>query len=359
DEIRALLEDAPWPARNPARNIADLKAQLAACERGTSEMRRLCERYGRTMIDAYMRHIAENAERAVRRLLTRLKDGHWRYEMDCGAVIEVAVRLSADRRSAVVDLTGCSDRHPGNFNAPRAVSRAAVLYVLRALVGEDIPLNDGCLKPIEILLRPGSLLDPPAGAAVVAGNVETSQALTNALLLALGAEAASQGTMNNLSFGNARHQYYETICGGTGAGPGFNGADAIQSHMTNSRLTDVEILETRHPVRVTRFGVRRASGGAGRWRGGDGAIRELLFLEEMDAQILSGHRHTGPPGLAGGGPGRPGRNLVIRAEGGKEELEASASTRMAVGDRLRIETPGGGGYGPPDRDEDSGANAGD
>ncbi len=348
DEIRALLEDAPFPARNPARNVADLKAQLAACERGVAEMRRLARRYGRAMIDAYMRHIAENAARAVRRLIAGLKEGAWRYEMDCGAVIDVAIRLAEDRRSAIVDLTGCSDRHPGNFNAPRAVARAAVLYVFRTLVGEDIPLNDGCLEPIEIRLRPGSLLDPPAGAAVVAGNVETSQALTNALLLALGAQAASQGTMNNLSFGDARHQYYETICGGTGAGPGFDGADAVQSHMTNSRLTDVEILESRHPVRVAHFGVRRASGGAGRWRGGDGAIRELLFLQAMDAQILSGHRDTGPPGLAAGEPGRPGRNLVIGRDGRTRELAGAASVRMAAGDRLRIETPGGGGCGAPD-----------
>ncbi len=347
EEILALLGKGPWAARAPARNIADLKAQLAAVERGRQELLALVAAHGRGMVDAYMRHIHDNAARAVRRLLRRLPEGHVRYEMDCGALLDVRIAIDRRARRAVFDLTGSSDQHPGNFNAPRAVSRAAVLYVLRCLVGEDIPLNDGCLIPVEIRLRPGSILDPAPGAAVVAGNVETSQALTNALLMASGAEAASQGTMNNLSFGNARHQYYETICGGTGAGPDFDGADAVQSHMTNSRLTDVEVLETRHPVRVEKFGIRTGSGGAGRHRGGHGAVRRFLFLEEMEARILSSHRRAGPPGLAGGGPGAPGVNRVIRADGRSELLEAADGRRMHAGDRLEILTPGGGGWGPP------------
>ena len=347
EEIATLLREAPWPARDIARNIADLKAQLAAVERGRRELLALVDRYGREMVDAYMGHIHDNAARAVRRLLDRLPDGHVRYEMDCGAVLDVRITVARQERRAVFDLTGSSDQHPGNFNAPRAVSRAAVLYVLRTLVGEDIPLNDGCLIPVEIRLRPGSILDPETGAAVVAGNVETSQALTNALLLATGAEAASQGTMNNLSFGNARYQYYETICGGTGAGPGFDGADAVQSHMTNSRLTDVEVLESRYPVRVEAFGIRADSGGTGRHRGGNGALRRFMFLEEMDVRILSSHRKAGPPGLAGGGPGRPGVNRVIRRDGRVECLEGADGRRLGPGDRLEIATPGGGGYGRP------------
>ncbi len=345
EDIAALLREAPWPARDIARNLADLKAQLAAVERGRQELLALVDRYGREVVDAYMGHIHDNAARAVRRLLDRLPDGHVRYEMDCGAVLDVRITVARKERRAVFDLTGSSDQHPGNFNAPRAVSRAAVLYVLRALVGEDIPLNDGCLIPVAIRLRPGSILDPAAGAAVVAGNVETSQALTNALLMATGAQAASQGTMNNLSFGNARYQYYETICGGTGAGPDFNGADAVQSHMTNSRLTDVEVLESRYPVRVEQFGMRTGSGGIGRYRGGNGALRRFLFLEEMEVRILSSHRKMGPPGLGGGGPGLPGVNHVIRRDGRVERLEGADGRRLGPGDRLEIATPGGGGYG--------------
>ncbi len=345
DEITTLLREAPWPARDIARNLADLKAQLAAVERGRQELLTLVNRYGRNMVDAYMGHIHDNAARAVRRLLGRLPDGHVRYEMDCGAVLDVRICVDRDRQRAVFDFSGSSDQHPGNFNAPRAVSRAAVLYVLRVLVGEDIPLNDGCLIPAEIRLRAGSILDPAAGAAVVAGNVETSQALTNALLMATQAEAASQGTMNNLSFGNAHHQYYETICGGTGAGPDFDGADAVQSHMTNSRLTDVEVLESRYPVRVEQFGIRTGSGGFGRHRGGNGALRRFLFLEGMEVHILSSHRKAGPPGLAGGRPGLPGVNRVIRRDGRVETLEGADGRLLGPGDRLEIATPGGGGYG--------------
>ncbi|RMF75333.1 MAG: 5-oxoprolinase [Alphaproteobacteria bacterium] len=346
EEMAALLREAPWPARDIARNLADLKAQLAAVERGRQELLALVDRHGRSMVDAYMGHIHDNAARAVRRLLARLRSGHVRYEMDCGAVLDVRIAVMPEAQRAIFDLSGSSDQHPGNFNAPRAVSRAAVLYVLRCLVGEDIPLNDGCLIPVEIRLRSGSILDPAAGAAVVAGNVETSQALTNALLMATEAEAASQGTMNNLSFGNDRYQYYETICGGTGAGPDFDGADAVQSHMTNSRLTDVEVLEARYPVRVEQFGIRSGSGGSGRYRGGNGALRRFLFLEEMEARILSSHRKAGPPGLAGGRPGLRGINRVIRRDGRVEQLEGADGRRLGPGDRLEIATPGGGGYGP-------------
>jgi 5-oxoprolinase (ATP-hydrolysing) len=281
----------------------------------------------------------------VRNTLARLRDGRFTVELDGGERISVAVALDGNARRATIDFTGTSPTSSGNFNAPTAIVRAAVLYVFRTLVRESIPLNAGCLEPLTIVLPAGSLLCPEYPAAVVAGNVETSQCITDALLAALDACAASQGTMNNLTFGSSRHQYYETLCGGAGAGPGFDGASAVHTHMTNSRLTDIEVLEQRFPVRVRRFAIRRGSGGAGRWHGGDGVIRELEFLEPMQASILANRRRTAPFGLQGGGDGARGRNYIVRADGRLEELGATASAELAAGDRIVIETPGGGGYG--------------
>lgn len=345
-EIRALLAGARHPARNPDQNIADLKAQIAANERGVAEVRRLVGAFGRDTVAHYMDHVRANAAEAVRRVIDRLDDGAADYPTDIGATIRVRLRVDRTERRATIDFTGTGAQHAGNFNAPRAISRAAVLYVFRCLAGTGIPLNDGCLEPLDLVIPQGSILDPAPGAAVVAGNVETGQAVVNALFLATGTLAAAQGTMNNLSFGNARHQYYETICGGAGAGDGFAGESAIHSHLTNSRLTDPEILETRHPVRVERFGIRQGSGGAGRWPGGDGAIRELRFLEAMEVNLLSGHRRIPPPGLAGGAPGTCGRNRIRRADGSEEALDGVDSAQLLPGDLLILETPGGGGYGP-------------
>jgi len=344
-ELLALLTGGPWPVRNPRQNLADLQAQIAANEKGARELRRMVGHYGLAVVAAYMGHVQDNAAEQVRRALDRLQDGHFACEMDNGALIRVSIRLDRARRTACIDFTGTSPQQPSNFNAPRAITLAAVLYVFRTLVDDDIPLNAGCLRPLEIIIPAGSLLDPQPPAAVVAGNVETSQCLVDTLYGALGLLAASQGTMNNLTFGNERHQYYETICGGAGAGPGFDGASAVHTHMTNSRLTDPEILEWRFPVRLEDFSIRPNSGGAGRWRGGDGVIRRLRFLEPMTAAILSGRRRIPPYGLQGGAPGQTGRNAVERADGRVEELAGTAQTRMRVGDAILIETPGGGGYG--------------
>ncbi len=343
-ELLEQLTGGPWPVRNPRQNLADLQAQIAANEKGAQELLRMVSHYGLPVVAAYMGHVQDNAAEQVRRALDRLQDGRFACEMDNGAVIRVAIRLDRARRSARIDFTGTSPQQASNFNAPRAITLAAVLYVFRTLVDDDIPLNAGCLRPLEISIPPGSLLDPRPPAAVVAGNVETSQCLVDALYGALGVLAASQGTMNNLTFGNERHQYYETIAGGAGAGPGFDGASAVQTHMTNSRLTDPEILEWRFPVRMEEFSIRRDSGGAGRWRGGDGVIRRLRFLEPMTAAILSNRRRIPPFGLHDGGAGQVGRNAVIRADGQSEELAATARTLMQAGDAILIETPGGGGY---------------
>jgi len=343
--MRALLASGAWPARNPDRNIADLKAQVAACARGASELRRIAGDYGADVIAAYMRHVIANAEEAVRRLIAGLSDGQARIEMDNGAAIQVAITVDRAARSAVIDFTGTSAQLPDNFNAPLSICRAATLYVFRTLVDDAIPMNDGCLAPIQLIVPAGSMLNPAYPAAVVAGNVETSQAITDALFAATGALAGSQGTMNNFTFGTERHQYYETIAGGAGAGPGFDGASAVQTHMTNSRLTDPEVLETRYPVLLEEFSIRRGSGGAGDSRGGDGAVRRIRFLEPMRAGILSNRRRIAPRGIAGGMDGARGINRVERADGTIETLPATAGADMAAGDVFVIETPGGGGYG--------------
>ncbi|MFF7780596.1 hydantoinase B/oxoprolinase family protein [Streptomyces tanashiensis] len=346
-ETRALLAGARHPSRDPDTNLADLRAQIAANEKGIEELRRTVEEFGLDVVRAYMRHVRANAEESVRRIVARLDDGAYRYETDGGAVIRVAVRVDRERRSAVLDFTGTSAQLPGNANAPTAVVMAAVLYVFRTLVDEDIPLNSGCLEPLEVLVPPGSMLAPVPPAATVAGNVETSQAVTGALYAALGVQAEGSGTMNNVTFGNARVQYYETVASGSGAGDGFDGADAVQTHMTNSRLTDPEILEWRHPVRVEAFAVREGSGGRGRWHGGHGVERRLRFLEPMTVALLTGHRRVPPYGMAGGEPGALGENLVERADGTVEHLGGAATTEVGPDDVLVLRTPGGGGYGPP------------
>jgi 5-oxoprolinase (ATP-hydrolysing) len=344
-EMRALLASGPWPARKPDRNLSDLKAQVAACARGSAEMRRVAGEYGRDVVDAYMAHVQANAEEAVRRLIGRLKDGGFRYAMDNGAEVCVQVRVDPASRSATVDFTGTSAQQPNNFNAPYSICRAATLYVFRTMVDDSIPMNDGCLRPITLVVPEDSMLNPRYPAAVVAGNVETSQVITDALFAACRALAPSQGTMNNFTFGNAQHQYYETIAGGAGAGPDFDGASAVQTHMTNSRLTDPEVLETRYPVLVERFAIRRGSGGEGRQRGGDGVERHIRFRERMRANILSNRREVAPRGIEGGGDAKAGVNQVVRADGTVETLSATASAEMREGDMFVIETPGGGGYG--------------
>jgi 5-oxoprolinase (ATP-hydrolysing) len=345
-QMRALLKAAKYPARNPDQNIADLRAQIAANEKGVQELRRMVAHFGLDVVNAYMKHVQDNAEECVRRVIGVLKDGSFEYEMDNGALIRVKISIGADRRSATIDFTGTSDQLPSNFNAPSAVVYAAVLYVFRTLVDDEIPLNAGCLKPLEVIIPEGSMLNPRPPAATVAGNVETSQCLTDALYGALGVMGASYGTMNNFTFGNERYQYYETISGGTGAGPGFHGTDTVQAHMTNSRLTDPEVLEWRFPVRIDEHRIRRDSGGVGQWSGGNGATRRVRFLEPMTAAILAGHRRIPPYGMAGGAPGGLGANWVERADGSRTDLSFADETEMGIDDVFVIETPGGGGYGP-------------
>ncbi len=344
-ETVALLSSGRYPVRNVTQNIADLQAQIAANEKGVQELSRMVEHFGLDVVRAYMRHVQDNAEESVRRVLGVLRDGDFALPMDCGATLKVAVRIGADRRSARIDFTGTSAQMPNNFNAPSSVAMAAVLYVFRTLVDDEIPLNSGCLKPLEVVIPEGCMLRPRYPAAVVAGNVETSQCITETLYGALGVLAAGQGTMNNFTFGNARYQYYETVGGGSGAGPGFDGADVVQIHMTNSRLTDPEVLEWRFPVRLESFEIRHGSGGRGRWRGGNGAVRRMRFLEPMTAAILSGHRLVRPHGLAGGEAGEPGKNYVLRVDGARTELGPFDQTEMGAGDVFVIESPGGGGYG--------------
>ncbi len=343
--VRKLLNGARYPARNVEQNLADLRAQLAANQQGARQLEKAIERHGFETVQCYLRYVRENAATSVRRLIGKLRDGQFDYELDHGDVIRVAVKVDAGQRSAVVDFTGTSSQSASNFNAPEAVTRAAVLYVFRSLIAEDIPMNEGCLDPLDIVIPKDSLLSPAYPAPVVAGNVETSQCVTDCLYGALGALAASQGTMNNFSFGNARVQYYETIAGGAGAGPGFNGADAVQTHMTNSRLTDPEVLEMNLPVRLESFSIREGSGGSGQWRGGNGTIRRVRFLEAAEVSILANHRRIAPFGLRGGSDGQPGRNALIRASGESAQLDGTASVEVVPGDTIEIRTPGGGGYG--------------
>jgi 5-oxoprolinase (ATP-hydrolysing) len=340
-----LLREGAHPSRNPEQNLADLRAQIAANEKGAEELRLLVERYGGSTVNAYMQHVQDNAEASVRRAIEALSDGRFCLELDNGARIQVAVSIDAEARSAVIDFTGTSEQLNNNFNAPKAVTVAAVLYVFRTLVADDIPLNAGCMRPLKLILPEGCMLNPRYPAAVVAGNVETSMCVTNALYGALGIMAASQCTMNNFTFGNAQHQYYETIAGGSGAGPTFDGTSVVQTHMTNSRLTDPEVLEFRFPVRLESYAIRHGSGGAGRWQGGDGGIRRLRFLEPMTASILSNGRLRGAFGMAGGSAGAVGENWVERQDGAIERLAHLAQVEMRPGDIMVIATPGGGGYG--------------
>jgi len=344
-EIRQLLASGPWPARNIDTNIADFQAQLAACEKGMQELLRMVEHFGLEVVHAYMQHVQDNAEESVRRVLEVLDEGAFCYAMDDGSRVCVAITLEREARRARIDFSGTSPQHPGNYNAPAAVCKAAVLYVFRCLVDDDIPLNEGCLKPLDIIIPEGSMINPRYPAAVVAGNVETSQVIVDTLLGALQAAAASQGTMNNFTWGDGRYQYYETLCGGAGATPRRDGTDAVHTHMTNSRLTDPEVLEWRFPVRLESFSIRRGSGGRGLHRGGDGVDRRLRFLEPMGASILAGRRQVPPYGLAGGEPGQTGRNWVEHADGHRTELTERGQVAMAAGDLFVIQTPGGGGYG--------------
>jgi N-methylhydantoinase B len=343
--VRNYLLNHLYPSRNPDQNIADFKAQIAANERGVQELGKMVNQYGLTTVQTYMQFVQNNAEESVRRAIDVLKDGAFIYEMDSGAKIQVAVTINRENRSAKIDFTGTSAQLNSNFNAPKAVTKAAVLYVFRTLVDDNIPLNAGCLKPLEIIIPEGCMLNPIYPAAVVAGNVETSQTIVDALYGALGVMAASQGTMNNFTFGNEKYQYYETICGGSGAGMNFHGTDAIHTHMTNSRLTDPEVLETRYPIQVESFSLRSDSGGKGKYTGGNGVIRRLKFLEPMTANILSSHRLIPPFGLDGGESGKVGRNWIKRENGTEENLGNTGTVEMQPGDVFIIETPGGGGFG--------------
>ena len=354
DAVRKALAAAKYPARKPDRNLSDLRAQLAACTRGTELLQAAARDQGGDVVSAYMGHVLSNAEESVRRLLGKLGDGSFAYEMDSGAVVKVAIRIDREDRSAVFDFTGTSEQRPNNFNAPHSITRAAALYVVRTLIDDAIPMNDGCLRPVELVVPEGSMLNPLPGAAVVAGNVETSQVVTDALFAATGRLAPSQGTMNNFTFGNENHQYYETIAGGSGAGPDHDGTSAVQTHMTNSRLTDPEILETRLPVRLDRFAIRRGSGGEGAHTGGDGVERRITFLEEMRANMLANRRRVAPRGICGGGDAQPGCNWVERADGSREELSATQSAEMQPGDAFVILTPGGGAFGEASADPDEG-----
>ena len=348
ERIEHALTHSDYPARNPAQNIADLMAQVAANAAGASELRKLVTSYGREVVHAYMGHIQDAAEAAVRRVVRELDDGRFRLELDSGAIVEVAITPDREAGTARIDFTGTSPQMPNAFNAPPAITRAAVLYVFRCLVDSEIPLNAGCMKPLEIVVPEGSLLNPKFPAAVVAGNVETSQAITDALFGALGRLGSSQGTMNNLTFGNDRYQYYETICSGAPAGPGFDGAAAVHTHMTNTRMTDPEVLEHRYPVVLDEFRIDRDSGGKGKWNAGDGITRRIRFREAMQCSILSEHRKIAPAGVQGGGDGRLGRNWVERDDGSIEELGGCNQADFEAGDRIVIQPPTGGGFGKPE-----------
>jgi len=345
DDLRALLGSGKYPARSPDQNVADFKAQIAANEKGMQELRNMVQMFGLDVVRAYMGHVKDNAAESVRRVLDALPDGSFTLPLDHGGQINVSISVDKTARRATVDFTGTSAQSDTNFNAPSAICRAAVLYVFRVLVRDDIPLNDGCLEPIDLVIPEGCLLSPKYPAAVVAGNVETSQAVTSALFGATGVLAAGQTTMNNITFGNARHQYYETVCGGSGAGEGFNGTDAVHTHMTNTRLTDPEILEWRFPILLEDFHIKAGSGGTGKYRGGNGAIRRLRFLEAMTASIVSSSRENAPFGLNGGGAAAPGKNFVDRADGSRTDMKGADQAELSPGDVLVVETPGGGGFG--------------
>ncbi|MBC7997576.1 MAG: hydantoinase B/oxoprolinase family protein, partial [Leptolyngbya sp.] len=344
-ELRNMLTASQYPARNPDQNVFDLTAQIAANNTGISALKRLCERYGLDTVEAYMQFVRDNAASAVRKALSQIRDGAYETDLDDGSKIRIAIQIDRETNKANIDFSGTSGQHSGNMNAPLAISKAALLYVFRTIVKDNIPLNDGCIEPINYSIPPSSLLNPTYPAAVVAGNVETSQLLVDCLYAAMDVMAASQGTMNNLTFGNEQFQYYETICGGSGAGPGFNGASAVHTHMTNSRLTDPEILELRYPVLVKNFAIRNESGGVGEFFGGDGVVRKLQFLCPMTVSILSQRRHHGAFGLHGGQSGQAGRNLHVKASGDIVELPATVSVQVTAGDCIQIETPGGGGWG--------------
>ncbi|WP_144098350.1 hydantoinase B/oxoprolinase family protein [Croceicoccus sediminis] len=354
EALRAELAKGPYPARDPDRNLGDLTAQIAACARGAADIHRMVREFGLGVVEAYMHHVQANAAEAVRRVLDRLPGGTFTYPLDDGTQITVSIAIDREARTAWIDFTGTSAQQANNFNAPPAICRAATLYVMRTLIDEDIPMNDGCLWPVELVIPEGSMLAPRYPAAVVAGNVETSQVITDALYGACGALAGAQGTMNNFTFGNARYQYYETICGGSGAGPDFDGTSAVQTHMTNSRLTDPEVLEWRFPVLLEAFSIREGSGGAGRHSGGNGVVRRVRFLEDMTATILSNRRVVPPFGLDGGQPGAPGRNRVERADGSEIAVPSTGSVEMRPGDVFVIETPGGGGFGKAQAANDKG-----
>ncbi|MDE0157856.1 MAG: hydantoinase B/oxoprolinase family protein [Gammaproteobacteria bacterium] len=344
-ELRELLGSGKYPCRNIDQNLADLSAQIAANETGVVELRKMVRHYGIGVVSAYMKHVQDNAEESVRRVIEVLQDGEFEYPMDEGSVIKVKISVDRGRRVATIDFSGTSTQNPTNYNAPAAVCKAAILYVFRTLVNDDIPLNEGCLKPIELILPQRSMITPEYPAAVMAGNIEVSQAITNALYGALGVMAASQGTMNNIFYGNERYQNYDTVCGGTGAGPDHPGTSAVHSHMTNTRMTDPEVLESRFPVRLEEFSIRRGSGGAGRYSGGNGVVRKLRFLEPMTVTVLSSHRLVPPFGLAGGGPGRCGNNYIVRTGGDAVQLKGNDEVKMNAGDLFVMETPGGGGFG--------------
>jgi 5-oxoprolinase (ATP-hydrolysing) len=346
-EARALLGSGRYPCRNINQNMADLSAQIAANETGAGELRKMVENYGLKVVHAYMQHVQDNAEESVRRVLDVLQDCNFTYPMDGGQQIRVNITVNRTTREATIDFTGTSPQSPGNYNAPTAVCKAAVLYVFRTLVADNIPLNEGCMKPLKLIIPPRTMISPEYPAAVISGNTEVSQAITDALFGALEILASSQGTMNNFVYGNATHQNYETICGGTGAGPDHPGTSAVHSHMTNTRMTDPEVVEWRFPVQVESFSIRHGSGGAGKFSGGDGVVRKIRFLEPMTATILSSHRETAPYGLHGGEPGKKGENSVRHPDGSTTLLAGNDEVFLSPNDIFVIKTPGGGGFGKP------------
>ncbi|MGM0770519.1 MAG: hydantoinase B/oxoprolinase family protein, partial [Halobacteriota archaeon] len=344
-EVLKLMNYGEYPSRNPQQNIADLRAQVASNEKGIQQLEKMVDKYSLETVRSYMQHVQDNAEEAVRSVIKVLHEGSFIYKLDDGSQICLKITIDRKKRSATIDLTDTSPQQESNFNAPASVCRAAVLYVFRTLVKENIPLNAGCMKPLEIIIPQGCLLNPTYPTAVVAGNVETSQYIVDSLYAALGVMAASQGTMNNFTFGNHEYQYYETICGGSGAGNGFDGTDAVQTHMTNSRITDPEVLELRFPVLLEEFSIRKESGGRGQYKGGNGVVRRIRFLEKMKAAILSSHRKYPPFGINGAEDGKCGRNIVVRKNGKTEKIDGTAQVDMEKGDVFVIETPGGGGFG--------------